>query len=381
MRIVYLTPALHTPGGMERVLSVKANYLVDVMGYDVYIVITEGKGTEPFYPLSKRIIVVQLDICFDEIYKYSIIRKSLIYLKKQRIFKQRLRDLLLELKPDITVSLLRRDINFINDIQDGSVKIGEIHNNRLHYRNFESNETSFVKRIFERLWMRSLVTKLRRLTRFVVLSQEDSQNWKELDNVTVINNPISFTPDSMSTCENHRVIAVGRYAYQKGIDLLLEAWAHVEPLHDDWELYVYGGGDSKPYEGQMRRLGLKHCHLEPPTKDIVRCYLESSIFVLSSRFEGFPMVLPEAMACGLPCVAFTCPCGTKDAVTDGVDGLWIENGNTEKLAEGICRLIENPQERIRMGEAAARNVERLRLDQVMKRWVALFEEVSHGKEM
>jgi len=226
--------------------------------------------------------------------------------------------------------------------------------------------------------MRSLVTKLRRLKRFVVLSHEDAENWKELDNVTVINNPASFSPDSLSTCENHRVIAVGRYAYQKGIDLLLEAWAQVEHSHPDWELYVYGGGDARPYEDLMKRLGLRHCHLEPPTKDIVRCYLESSIFVLSSRFEGFPMVLLEAMACGLPCVAFTCPCGTKDAVTDGVDGLWIENGNTEKLAEGICRLIETPEERIRMGSAAARNVERLRLDEVMKRWVSLFEEVRHG---
>lgn len=378
MRIVYLTPALHTPGGMERVLSVKANYLADVVGYEVYIIITEGSGTEPFYPLSKRVHVVQLDIRFDEIYKYALLRKSLIYLKKQLMFKRRLQKKLIELAPDITISLLRRDINFINDIQDGSVKLGEIHNNRLHYRNFESNETSFVKRIFERLWMRSLVSKLRRLKHFVVLSHEDAQNWKELDHVSVINNPVSISPDKTSTCENHRVIAVGRYTFQKGIDLLLEAWSRVEALHPDWELYVYGGGDSKPYEEQSKRLGLKHCHLEPPTKDIVSRYLESSIFVLSSRFEGFPMVLPEAMACGLPCVAFTCPCGTKDAVTNGEDGLWIENGNTEKLAEGINRLIEHPQERVRMGHAAARNVERLRLDQVMKRWLALFEEVSHG---
>ena len=147
-KIVYCTPSLYIPGGVERVLTTKANYLAEVAGYDMTIVLTDGKGKEPYYPLSPKVKIIQLDIRFEELWHLSFIQKIFAYLKKQWIFKKKLTNILMELRPDITVSLLRREINFITSIKDGSKKIGEIHINKDHYRNFEGENTNFIKKIF-----------------------------------------------------------------------------------------------------------------------------------------------------------------------------------------------------------------------------------------
>ena len=109
-KIVYCTPSLYIPGGVERVLTTKANYLAEVAGYDITIILTDGKGKEPYYPLSPKVKIIQLDINFEELWHLSFIKKVFVYLKKQRIFKKKLTDTLMDLHPDITVSLLRREI-------------------------------------------------------------------------------------------------------------------------------------------------------------------------------------------------------------------------------------------------------------------------------
>ena len=120
LKIVYCTPALYMAGGVERVLSLKANYFADHYGYDITIVLTEGKNKPLFYPLSDKIKVVNLDIDFEELWTCSFLKKILVYLKKQRIYKKRLTEELMRLRPDITISLLRREINFLTSVKDGS---------------------------------------------------------------------------------------------------------------------------------------------------------------------------------------------------------------------------------------------------------------------
>ena len=377
LKIVYCTPALYMAGGVERVLTLKANYFAEHFGYDITIILTEGKNKPLFYPLSDKIKVINLDINFEELWTCSFVKKVFVYLLKQRVFKKRLSAELMHIRPDITVSLLRREINFINDIKDGSKKIGELHVNRANYRNFEKGDANFIKNLFAKFWMRSLVSHLKQLDKFIVLTEEDKASWTELSNVEVIPDPLAFDVAEVSPLKAKRVIAVGRYVYQKGFDLLLQAWAKIEKQFPDWELAIYGMGDRSPYDNLAKQLGvdMNRCHLNGSTQNIRKEYLESSLFVFSSRFEGFGMVLIEAMACGLPVVSFDCPCGPKDIVSQDEDGLLVPSGDIDKLADAMECILYDENMRNRYALAAAKNVQRFILKEVAKRWQILFDDI------
>lgn len=380
LKIVYCTPALYMAGGVERVLTLKANYFAEHFGYDITIVLTEGKDKPLFYPLSNKINIVNLDVNFEELWTCSFVKKVFVYLSKQRIFKKRLTAELMHIRPDITVSLLRREINFINDIKDGSKKIGELHVNRANYRNFEEGDANFLKNLFAKFWMRSLVSHLKQLDKFIVLTEEDKASWTELSNVEVIPDPLAFDITEVSPLKAKRVIAVGRYVYQKGFDLLLQAWAKIEKLFPDWELAIYGMGDRSSYENLAQQLGINmnRCHLNGSTQNIRKEYLESSLFVFSSRFEGFGMVLIEAMACGLPVVSFDCPCGPKDIVSHDEDGLLVPSGDIDKLANAMSQLMDSYELRHQMAKNAIGNVRRFQIDEIADRWQLLFEDVLNS---
>ena len=373
-KIVYCTPALYMAGGVERVLTLKANYFAEHYGYDITIILTEGEGKSLFYPLSKNVKVVNLNIGFEELWTCSFIKKIFVYLKKQYLFKKLLKQELMRIRPDITVSLLRREINFLTSIKDGSKKIGELHVNRANYRNFEHGDTNVIKDLFARFWMRSLVSKLKRLDKFVVLTEEDFYNWPELNNVVVIPDPLTFSSSTYSPLTEKRVIAVGRYVYQKGFDLLLKAWAIVEKECPDWMLTIVGQGERSQYETLIDELKIdrNNCKLLGPAEQIQDEYMNSSLLVMSSRFEGFGMVLIEAMTCGLPVISFDCPCGPKDIIQDHVDGLLVEKGNIDKLAEAIIWMIQHPEQRKAMATKAIENVQRFRMDQIAEQWKSLF---------
>ena len=380
LKIVYCTPALYMAGGVERVLTLKTNYFAEHFGYDITIILTDGKNKPLFYPLSDKIKVINLDINFEELWTCSFVKKVFVYLSKQRIFKKRLTAELMRIRPDITVSLLRREINFINDIKDGSKKIGELHVNRANYRNFEEGDANFIKNLFAKFWMRSLVSHLKQLDKFIVLTEEDKASWTELSNVEVIPDPLAFDVAEVSPLKAKRVIAVGRYVYQKGFDLLLQAWAKIEKQFPDWELAIYGMGDRSPYDNLAKQLGvdMNRCHLNGSTQNIRKEYLESSLFVFSSRFEGFGMVLIEAMACGLPVVSFDCPCGPKDIVSHDEDGLLVPSGDIDKLANAMSQLMDSYELRHQMAKNAICNVRRFQIDEIADRCQLLFEDVLNS---
>lgn len=381
LKIVYVTPALYSPGGVEHVLTVKANYFAEHFGYDITIILTEGKGKPFAYPLSEKIKVVNLGIDFEELWSCSFLKKVWVYLKKQRTYKRKLKEVLMQIRPDITDSLLRREINFITSIKDGSRKIGELHVSRFNYRNFEANETNWLKELFSKVWMHNLLTHLKQLDRFIVLTNEDRRAWKGLDNVVAIPNPLSFDQFVVSPLTKKRVIAVGRYAYQKGFDMLLKAWQQVEKRCPDWELAIYGNGDRTPYEQMAQELGLdlSRCHLNDFSNQIQQEFAESSVFVVSSRFEGLSMAMLEALSCGLPIVSFTCPCGPRDVITDGVDGLLVENGNVVELADKLVQVMSDDQLRTSMSKAAVEDSKRFLLPHVAETWKRLFEDVMSQK--
>lgn len=237
IKIAYCIPSLYYPSGMERVLTLKANYFTEFFGYEIHIILTDEENRPPYYELHPNITIHQLGINYDHLYGTPIYRRILEYFKKQRVFRRRLNECLNEIKPNITISLLRRDINFINKMTDGSIKLGEIHFNKSNYREFNPpGLPNFIKKLIKRFWMKQLICKLRSLERFIVLSHEDATEWTELNNVTVIHNPLSFIPESHSDCSRKQVIAVGRYMPQKGFDRLISAWKIVSQKHPDWIL-------------------------------------------------------------------------------------------------------------------------------------------------
>ena len=370
LKLVYVTPALYMAGGVERVLTLKANYFAEHFGYDITIILTEGKGKPLFYPLSDKIKVVNLDINFEELWTCGFVKKVFLYLKKQRRYKKLLTAELMRIRPDITISSLRREINFINGIKDGSRKIGELHINRANYRKVENSESNWLKHLFARYWASRLVGHLRKLDKLVVLTETDREAWKELDNVVTIPNPSPFMPSSVSPLTEKRVIAVARYSHEKGIDLLLEAWAEAEKQCVDWRLDVYGEGDTTPYEHLIDKLGVdrSRCQLNGRTSEIEQEYLKSSIAVCSSRFEGFGMAIVEAMACGLPVVSFDCPWGPRSIIHDGEDGVLVRNGSPSALSQALVLLMNDKNRLKTMAVAARSHVQRFTIEQVVESW-------------
>lgn len=382
-KIVYCTPALYSAGGVERVISVKANYFADVLGYDVTVVVTEGMGKVPFFQLSERVKVINLDLNFEELWGVPFYKKAFLYLIKQRRFRKLLSDVLMNIRPDFTISVLRREINFINSIKDGSRKIGELHVNRANYRNYEVKDNNLFLRVFSHFWMNRLLKHLKQLDKFVVMTDIARKDWPELDDVVVIPDPLPYHTNAQSPLSAKRIISIGRYVYEKGDDLLLEAWAQVVKQRTDWSLDIYGMGNREPYERQMAQLGIdpQHCHLYGYLKDVHHEYLSSSIFVLPSRFEGFGLVLIESMACGLPVLSFDCENGPRSIITDGVNGFLIPPYNVNMLSEKMMLLMDDVNLRKRIGLNAYKESLKYDMDHIGLQWKQLFDSLNITNEV
>ena len=286
-KICYCTPALYSAGGVERVVTTKANYLAEQFGYEVIIIVTEGNGDHSFFHLSKRVEVINFGLAFEDLWNKPFLKKLLLYSRKQRQYKKLLKRELLRIKPDITISTLRREINFINDIPDGSIKIGELHLSRSNYRGIEERNSSFLKRVFSGWWKKDIISQLRKLDKFVVLTDYAVKDWPELNNVQMIPDPLPIDGFSQNYSDIKRVISIGRYSNEKGYDLLLKIWSIVEKECSDWQLDIYGMGDPTPYVKMMDDLSIdqRRCHLRSSLVDVESEYKKCSIFVHPSRSE------------------------------------------------------------------------------------------------
>lgn len=376
-KILYIYGGLYTPNGMSAIISQKINYLAENTDNEMYIVLTEHPEKKTFYQLSDKIHRKDIVLNFDDLDTMPLVKKIVCYWIKQRKYKRMLTQYLMELRPDITVSITRREINFLTKIKDGSKKVAEIHFARTFYRQFHSSILpKRANKWISKIWMNNLIRNLKQLDRFIVLTNEDKQNWTELDNVGVIPNFVTSVSMDKSDCNLKRVIAVGRYSWQKGFDMLINAWQIVYNSHPEWLLDIYGDGDSDAYQTIADNLGLSSVvRCNPAIRDIHKEYIRSSIFVLSSRYEGLPLVLIEAMGAGLPVIAFSCPCGPRDLIQDGLNGLLVENGNVDQLADKISILIGNDDMRRSMSYNAAASVAYYTKENIMQHWIKLFDDL------
>ena len=380
MKIIYLFPALDTVGGADRVITEKVNYFAEVFGYEMYVVTAHQNNVPFFFPLSPKVKHIDLNVNFNRQYGLPIWKRAYVYLTLLHEYRQKLKKLLFTIRPDFTITTISRDIDFLHSIQDGSKKIAEAHIAKPFIRNLHkmANE-GFVYKIIGKIWTHKLEQAIKSFDALVVLTQYDAESWRKTKKAVVIPNSMPFYPQETSSCMSKKVISVGRYDEQKGYDMLIDAWEVVYRTYPDWHLFIYGDGVlKKDFEQSIQQKHLEqNIILCAPVKDIEQKYLESSMYVMSSRFEGFGMVLIEAMACGLPCISFDCPHGPSDIIKDEIDGLLVENGNVQLLSQKICRLIQDDTLRQQMEIHARKNVLRYSKENIMQQWKDLFERLLH----
>jgi glycosyltransferase involved in cell wall biosynthesis len=358
---------------MERVLLNKITYLVAHTDWEILLITTDQKNRPPFYPLPEGVRWMDLDINYSDDNDKGTIQKIKGYLRRKKKHKQKLSSILNKEKADVMVSLLPSESSFYPSLKDGSKKVLELHFNK--FFRLQYNRTGLMGLIDRiRTWQDERM--VRKFDQFVVLSQEDKGYWGKMPNLCVIPNAALRMSDSYAEGDKKRVIAVGRLDYQKGFDRLIEAWRIVQQnkAYADWHLDIFGQGEWKEMLQKMiDERGMQNCvRLNEPTKNIGKEYAESSMLVMSSNYEGFPMAMNEAMACVLPAVSFDFKCGPKDIIRHGVNGLLVKNGDIQGLADAMMTLMGDEALRKQMSVEARMVTETYSEEKVMGKWVSLF---------
>ena len=379
MKIVYVYPHFRNFGGTERILIDKMNYFASQEGYEVFSV-THEQGNYPMaYRMSSLVKHIDLGLRYGPLFKYNSLCRIYKGIQFDRLLKSRYDELMQSLKPDIVIATTYYNnlISIVGLCPVPYVRILESHIDKRYILNNDPlNRKSLLRRLHTSCLMKSITRSARLFDLLITLNKEDMKDWAEYVKTTVISNVVHLNPtNKISDSASKRIIFVGRYTEQKGIDELFKVWQIVHFKHPDWHLDLYGEGHlmgNLLYEAKRLNIGIE---VHKPDKDIFSRYLESSIFVLTSIFEPFGLVMPEAMSCGLPVVAFDCPYGPKNIIEDGKTGFLIPNRDISLYAEKVCDLIESYNLRKKMGEAAVVSSQRFSFDKVMPQWKDLFEKL------
>lgn len=374
MKIAYCINAICYDGGMEMATICKANALAEVEGNEVFIIVTDNKRDFRIHPLSPKVHLIDLHVNYnDDDWKSRwLLLKS--YTQKRHLHKQRLAKVLRQLQPDIVVSTGESEKYFLPLIRGHWKTVSELH--------FSSNYRLFIahsplQRCLAHVLNRfNYYYKLWCYDQVVVLTQEDkSRYWHNHPKVAVIPNSITFPIPSVpsSLCEK-RFVAAGRLTVQKNFPSLLRAFQLVVAKHPDWTLDIYGEGSQRTaLQDQITRSHLNHhAFLRGYTANLREQMLHASGYVLSSSWEGFGLVLIEAMSFGLPVVSYACPCGPRDIIRDGQTGFLVPVNDEATLAARICQLIEDAPLRQRMGAAARADSQKYQMEHILPLWMNLF---------
>ena len=380
MKIVYIYNVFTCVGCVEKVWIDKMNYLANSGKYDIYLITGSQDNHDFSFPLSTKVNHIDLNIKFYIQYQHHYPKRLWFKWQMERLFKKKLTEQIQRIDPDIMIATTYWEADVVCKLKCRSKKIIESHCAKA-YTNIDSQLSrnplkKFLCTILEWRYNRTIE---KRSDVLVTLTQHDKKAWSKAKRTIVIPNIIPPSPYKVENYDTHRVIAAGRLTYQKGFDLLITAWQQVHTIYSDWKLDIYGKGDEDENLRELianSNLG-NHVSILPPTPHILQEFSNSSIYVLSSRFEGFVLVLAEAMGCGLPCVSFNCPNGPSDIINHQENGLLVENGNVDKLAEAISYLIENEVIRKEFGMKARESAKRFLPENIMPQWEKLFHQLTN----
>ena len=358
MKILYIVPKINNEGGVARVLSVKANYLIENFGYKVNILTQNNGDSDLFYDFNPKIEL------------HDIILNG----NKTAYFFQYIKKLNKKIK------LIKPDIIIVCDNGLKAFTIPYILKTKIPII-FESHGSKLIeekqKDKFQVLTKLKLLFKdysANKFAKFVALSTESLKEWNVINGI-IIPNPLWFKMNQFSDLKSKKVIAVSRHSYEKGLERLLLIWKKVVEKHPDWTLDIYGKySEDLGLQKIAQSLNIsKNVVFHEPVKNINDKYLEASFYVMTSYYEGFPMVLIEAMASGLPCIAYDCPCGPRAIINNNENGFLVENGNLDSFIQKIELLIEDENLRIEMGKKSQKSSGKYNLEFIMQQWKLLFE--------
>ena len=374
MKIVYILPSLGKMGGAERIIAEKANYFSRHFGFDIsFINLFQEEGTPNIYPLSDSIRQINLGIQYHIQYRYKYPKRLLVKLKTYYDIHKRLTQLVNSISPDLIIGVSYSMADFVCTIPCKAKKIIECHEPRsLVLSNIYNG--SFISKLYAKWGYIKTIEKKADLV--VTLTNEDKLEWYKAKRTVVIPNFSTMDIIQYSTCEKKKVIAVGRLNPEKGFDRLIQIWMSVSKKHPDWQLDIFGDGDVREQLADIINTNnVKNISLQGSTQNISQEYANSSICAVTSYYEGFSLVILEAMKHGVPCVAFDCPYGPRNIIKDKKNGFLAEDGNISQFIERICELIEDNHLRQQYSESAKMRAHDFNVDKIMNQWKTIFEEI------
>jgi glycosyltransferase involved in cell wall biosynthesis len=379
MKIVYAINSIRGLGGIQKVTLLKANALADISQNKVYIIVTDNWMNHPLiHELSPKITFINLQInYYKDDYKskfHQIISNFKIinhYFKLQKAISR--------IKPDIIISVGQSEKYIVPLLHTTAIKIREVHFNS-NYRNF-TYKSKIISHVLNLLDFKIMAKGYNKI---VLLTKEDKDTFFPNNNkYTYIHNPLTFEPTYNYNNNSNYIIAVGRLSPEKDFLSLIKAWSLIYQKCPDWKIKIVGDGPEKnTLEKEIKKFQLSNSiELNGYSNNIKKEMSNSSIFVMTSFFEGFGLVLLEAMACGLPSIAFACQFGPRDIITDGKNGLLVYNRNIEELSNKLLFLIQHPDIRKQISNQALMKIQDFSIKNIIDKWMKLFQQELNNKKI
>lgn len=373
MKIIYIVRSLHPVGGIERTLSDKANWMVS-HGHQVMFVTYMQGNDSIYFPLDKRVLLYDLACSTFSLYKYPVCSRFFHFRKLQNRLRERLKIVLDDFSPDVVVVAIPSAEDFVWDLIKVTQNAKIIIESHVAFDYFLMGK-SFTDRLLYMLF--PPLKAIRKADMLIALTEHDASCWRRhrVKNVQVVPNPVSYFADCINDIkkERCRIIAVGRLASQKRFDRLIEAFSLISNRYSEWYIDIYGEGELREtlknliiLKGLTGRVNLLNF-----VQDIYTEYKRSQFIVLSSDYEGFGLVIIEAMACGIPVVSTDCPFGPSDIIDSGITGL-LAKMEIEDLAEKMEWMISHEEERGVMGANAYKKAVQFRKEVIMPRWEEVY---------